>query len=205
MKKSSDPRVADEPPVRVSQLDLRPEPVTYPDDGPASMWLRRIDNYLGLAEQAVLFAILVIVVLTASAHAILEKATHEGLWWSFDVIRGGTFSLAMIAAAYATQQQRHLAMDLISRKLSPRNRILLAAVLEAFTIAICVVLAQSGLHNVDATGTETGRHVLDASTIASFLPLGAALIAVHALLHLAIDIDYLVRGKLLPERMRSAH
>ncbi len=196
-----------EAPKRASatSIEVLAPPLTYPDDGPTSLWLRRIDNYLGTAEQAVLFAILVIVVLTASTHAILEKATHQGLWWSFDVIRGGTFSMAMIGAAYATQQQRHLAMDLISKKLLPRNRLVLASILEIFTIVVCVMLARSGLHQVDAYGTETGRHLIDAKNLVMFLPIGAALIAIHAAIHLLIHIDYLVRGKLPPERMRTGH
>jgi len=215
VSKEAVPQAADIPPTR--QHDAPPkrpsaaaieglagEP-TYPDDGTISMWLRRFDTYLGIGEQVVLFAILVIVVLTASAHAILEKATHEGLWWSFDVIRGGTFSIAMIGAAYTTHHQRHLAMDLISRKLSHRNRLVLAAILEVFTIAVCIMLARSGWHQVEAYGQETGRHLIDAHILVTFLPIGALLIAIHAGLHLLIHIDYLARGKTPPERMRSAH
>jgi TRAP-type C4-dicarboxylate transport system permease small subunit len=195
-----------QPPVRKSMLELTTQPeVAYPDDGATSGKLRMIDRYLGIGEQGVLFGILAIIVLTGSAHAIIEKATHKGLWWSFDVIRGGTFAIAMIGAAYATQQMRHLAMDLVSRKLPPVYRLILSAVLELFTIGICVLLAKSGLHQVDAVGKETGRHLFEASTIASCLPLGAALISVHAALHLVIDIDYLIRGKTMPERMRSGH
>ena len=37
------------------------------------------------------------------------------------------------------------------------------------------------------------------------LPLGAGLIIFHTALHLVIDADYLARGKLPPERARSAH
>ncbi len=195
-----------QPGTRPSQTSMESlTPVTYPDDGPASKWLRKVDHLLGIAEQGVLFAILVIVVLTASTHAIKEKLTHQGLWWSFDVIRGGTFTIAMVGAAYATQQQRHLAMDLISRKLPPRARLMLAAVIEIFTIVVCIMLMRSGYHQVAAYGTETGRHLIDAKTLVMFLPIGAALISVHAFLHLLIHLDYLVRGKTPPERMRSAH
>ncbi|MBA3819716.1 MAG: TRAP transporter small permease, partial [Deltaproteobacteria bacterium] len=196
------------PKLRPSQTALEGVtslPISYPDDGPTSSGLRKIDSMLGLAEQGVLFAILIAIVVTASTHAILEKAVHEGLWFAEDIIRGGTFSIAMIGAAFATQQQRHLAMDLLSRKFSPRGRLVLAVVLELFTIFICLIVVRSGLHQLDATSNWTGRHLFHVSTIVQFLPLGAGLIIVHAFLHLAIDIDYLVRGKLPPERARSAH
>jgi C4-dicarboxylate transporter, DctQ subunit len=195
-----------EPPERpsASLLDLAAPP-TYPDDGPVSGMLRTVDKYLGVGEQGLLFATLAVVVLVASAHAIIEKATEHGLWWSYDVIRAGTFTVAMIGAAFATHQMRHLAMDLISRRLPPRARLALAAVLEAFTIAIAILLVYSGLHQVGTAGEETGRHLLPSKHVAKFLPLGAGLIAVHAALHLLIDIDYLRRGKLMPERARSGH
>ena len=192
--------------VRPSQslLDIAAPP-TYPDDGPVSGLLRTIDRYLGIGEQGLLFATLSAVVLVAVAHALLDKISGNGLWWSYDVIRGGTFTVAMIGAAFATHQQRHLAMDLISRRLPPRARLVLAAVLEAFTIAIALLLVKSGLHQVTSAGDETGRHLLESKHVAKFLPLGAGLIAVHAALHLFIDIDYLRRGKVMPERARSGH
>jgi hypothetical protein len=37
------------------------------------------------------------------------------------------------------------------------------------------------------------------------IPIGAALIIFHSLVHAAIDAEYLVRNKLPPERARSGH
>lgn len=188
-----------------SSMDQLAQPTTFPDDGPVSGGVRKLDHYLGIAEQGVLFGILVVVVLVASTHAIKEKLTHLGLWWSADVIRGGTFTLAMIGAAYATQQQRHLAMDLLSKKIPPRYRLLLASAIEVFTIAICVMLAYSGYRQIAAVGVETGEHLIQAHHIVTFLPIGAGLIALHAFLHLIIHLDYFARGKIPPERARSGH
>jgi TRAP-type C4-dicarboxylate transport system permease small subunit len=188
-----------------TSMDQLAQPTVFPDDGPLSAGIRKFDHYLGIAEQAMLFGILVIVVLVASTHAIKEKITHLGLWWSADVIRGGTFTLAMVGAAYATQQQRHLAMDLISKKISPRYRLLLASAIEIFTIVICAMLMYSGYHQLGAVGVETGEHLIQAKQIVVFLPVGAALIALHAFLHLIIHLDYFARGKVPPERARSGH
>lgn len=193
---------AQQVPAPVDQLA---QPTTFPDDGAVSANIRKIDNLLGLVEQGAMFAILMAVVLVASIHAIKEKVTHLGLWWSFDVIRGGTFSIAMIGAAYATQQQRHLAMDLISKKITPRYRLLLASAIEIFTIAVCAMLVYSGWRQIDATGHETGQHLFTARHIVVFLPIGAGLVAFHSFLHLIIHLDYFARGKIPPERVRSAH
>ncbi len=84
--------------------------------------MRVVDNTLGRIEQGLLFALLAAVVLTAASAALSDKlfGHHLGRWW-FTVVRGGTFTIAMFAAAFATHQQRHLAMDLVSRRLTPRS------------------------------------------------------------------------------------
>jgi TRAP-type C4-dicarboxylate transport system permease small subunit len=186
-------------------------PAGFPDDGALSANLRRIDHYVGLIEQGVLVALLAIVVLVASGSALSEKITgHQfGRWW-YTTVRAGTFSIAMFGAVFATHQQRHLAMDLVSRRLPPRGRLVLGILLELLTIAIAALFFQSGFHQRDTVGSsgETlslfGMHLTDKDVVTA-IPIGAALIILHCLLHAAIEIDYLVRGKLLPERARSGH
>lgn len=178
----------------------------FPDDGPAARWLRGVDRALGTAEQAVLFVLLGTVVVTAAAAALSDRVLHISLgrWW-FDIVRGGTFSVAMIGAVFASHQQRHLAMDLVSRRLPPRGRLFLRVVLALLTMFVATLLVRSGLHQLDSVGGESGDHLISTHTIVTFLPVGATLIILHTLLHMVIDIDYLARGKTPPERMRSGH
>lgn len=194
-----------EPPPRDSHLSLDNLQLKFPDDGPVSRGVRTLDDVLGRIEQAVLFALLAAVVLVAASAALSDKLFHHqfGRWW-FTIVRGGTFSIAMFGAVFATHQQRHLAMDLISRKIPPRARLVLGMVLKLFTIAIAALLFQSGLHQRDTVGGIAEEIVSD-KTVVTALPIGAAMIILHSLLHLGIDIEYLVRGKLLPERARSGH
>lgn len=195
-----------EPPVRPSKLKIEVEPATFPDDGPISRFVRIVDNTLGRIEQALLFALLAAVVLTAASAAISDKVLghHMGRWW-FTVVRGGTFTIAMFGAVFATHQQRHLAMDLISRRLTPRGRLLLGVLLKLFTIAIAAMLFRSGLHQRDHVGSGGGDVFVSDKTIVTMLPIGAALIILHSFLHIVIDADYLARRKLPPEKARSAH
>jgi TRAP-type C4-dicarboxylate transport system permease small subunit len=180
--------------------------VSYPDDGPVSSWLRHADRTLGVIEQAVLFLLLSAVVLTAAAAALSDRVLGHSLgrWW-FDIVRGGTFSIAMIGAVFASHQQRHLSMDLVSRRLPPRGRLVLRVILALFTIMIAALLVRAGSHLVNTVGGESGDHLISTHTIVTFLPIGAVLIIVHTILHMAIDIDYLARRKTPPERMRSGH
>jgi TRAP-type C4-dicarboxylate transport system permease small subunit len=177
----------------------------FPDDDAVAYGTRAADRALGLIEQAFLFVLLIIIVCVASTAALSDKFAghHIGRWW-FTVVRGGTFTIALIGAVFATHQQRHLAMDLVSRRLSPRGRLILGVLLKLFTIGISLLLFRSGLHQRDTIGGNGDEFVSD-QTIVTALPLAAVLIIVHSVLHLVIDRDYLARGKRPPERARSGH
>jgi len=178
----------------------------FPDDGPVSSWLRKADHALGVAEQAMLFILLGAVVLTAASAALSDRllGVRLGRWW-FDIVRGGTFSVAMIGAVFASHQQRHLSMDLVSRRLPPRGRLVLRVILALFTVFVAALLVRSGLHQLDTVGEESGEHLISTHAIVTFLPVGAGLIIVHTLLHMVIDLDYLARKKTPPAQMRSGH
>jgi TRAP-type C4-dicarboxylate transport system permease small subunit len=200
------------PTSRDSQLSMDSIPAGFPDDGSVSGIVRTIDKHLGNVELGLLLAIFATVVLVASLSALSEHIAHHqiGLWWNW-VVRKGTFAIAMLGAAYATQQQRLLAMDLISRKLSPRGRLVLGLALKLFTVALAGVLAYIGMYMHEHADHQAGPRldltvfVLTEKDSLLVIPIGAALICVHSLFQAVIEADYLARGKQLPERARSGH
>ncbi len=186
-------------------LDLN-APLTYPDDAGLAIGIRKIDHYIGVCEQVVLVAMLATVVLTAATHAILDRLFHIQLDFKEEVVRAGTFAIAIIGTVFATQQARHLAMDLISRRLSPRNRLVLKIMLALFTAFIVVLLTHAGFHTIEIEKTMQQHSKMFSSVmIAWIIPIGGFLMLAHLFLHTVIDIDYLVRGKTPPERVRSGH
>jgi TRAP-type C4-dicarboxylate transport system permease small subunit len=181
-------------------------PLSFPDDGPFARQLRKLDHYVGAAEQAVLFGLLAVVVLSGAFQGLAGKLAGRSYPWTYELVRTGVLSIAMIGAAFASHQQRHLAMDLISRRLPPRGRLMLRMFLGLVTIFVVVVLLRSAWHLFQqVAGEHHGNSVLPAWLAPATLPLGCGLITFHTMLHLVIDADYLARGKLPPERARSAH
>jgi TRAP-type C4-dicarboxylate transport system permease small subunit len=207
-KESRGPNPAIDPSPSVAELATASTASTsaFPDDGPIAGWLRRADHGLGVAEQAVLVLLLTAVVVTAATAALSDRVlgVRLGRWW-FDIVRGGTFSIAMIGAVFASHQQRHLAMDLVSRRLPPRGRPMLRVMLALFTVLVAALLVRSGLHQLDTVGDERGEHLISTHAIVMFMPIGAVLIIAHTVLHMVIDVEYLVRRRLPPERARSGH
>jgi TRAP-type C4-dicarboxylate transport system permease small subunit len=179
--------------------------LAYPDDGPISHVVRQIDGWLGRVEQAVLVALLAAVVLTAAGHVLLDRLAGYPLTFKDDVIRGGTFAIAMLGAAFASHQARHLSMDLVSRRLSPRTRLFLKVILALFVIAIVLVFVRSGFRLIEKERALKSAHLISSVALAYLIPIGGGLIIIHTVLHTIIDLDYIARRKTPPERMRSAH
>jgi TRAP-type C4-dicarboxylate transport system permease small subunit len=194
-----------EPPVRPSAAVLDPGPQNYPDDSPLSAKVRRLDHLVGVAEQITLFSLLAMIVLVATVQAFATKIFSHSFLWSFDVVRAGTFAIAMLGAAFASHHISHLSMDIVSRRLSPRNRLALRVVLGLFTVFATYLLLQSGLHLRSQVATEGGTHTIPPHLIAALIPLGSAMIIFHTVMRTVIDIDYLRRGKLPPEKAMSGH
>jgi TRAP-type C4-dicarboxylate transport system permease small subunit len=186
-------------------VSLDAAPVTYPDDTAMTAKLRAIDAVIGLGEQIVLVGLLLLIAGVGAAQAIANKAADHSFPWSFDVIRGGTFAIAMIAGAYASQQGSHISMDIMTRRLPARRKLVMRAALAAVTIFATLLLVSVGLDMYQRFKSEGGDHTIPAHWTAAMIPLGGGLIIVHTLIRMVIDVDYLRRGKLPPERAPSAH
>jgi hypothetical protein len=89
--------------------------------------------------------------------------------------------------------------------------LLLGIALKLFTMALAGVLVYIGLYMHDHADHHAGPKldlslfVLSEKDALCVIPIGGALIVLHSLLQAVIEVDYLVRGKLLPERARSGH
>ena len=196
----------DHPAVRVSEADLH-APLTYPDDGPFAKTVRQLDTYLAKVEQVALLAIFAAVVLMGAGHALLEKLAHYNVPYKDDVMRTGTFAIALLGAAFATHQLKHLSMDLVSRRFSARHRLVLRVVLTVFMIGVLLLAIRAGLHYIEqekTTPTQPGK-LFSTVQVAWIFPIATVLIMIHAAVSIALDVDYLRRGKTPPERMRSGH
>lgn len=195
-----------EDPAVPAPIDLH-APMTYPDDGPFSALVRKIDNAIGKGEQIVLVFILLMIVIFGASHALLDKIAHIHVPYKDDVIKTGTFAIAMLGGAFASHQMKHLSMDLLSRRFSQRNRLFLRIVLSLFVIFVLVLLIKSGLANIENEKqfNQGGDFLISRVKVAWLIPIGAGLMIVHALLHILIDVDYIKRNVVPPERMRSGH
>ncbi|HTJ45168.1 MAG TPA: TRAP transporter small permease [Kofleriaceae bacterium] len=202
----ADERLAHEPEAALAAAVLDPghaPPLDYPDDDDFVRFLRKGDRVVGLGEQIALFGLLAAMVIVACIEAVAEQM-HSGFLWSFDIVRDATFAIAMLGAAFATYQQRNLSMDLVSRRLGHKARMFLRIFLACITIFASSLFLYAGWLLRAKVVEEPNISTLEKLTV-TMIPLGASLIIFHSLVQIAIEADYLSRGKLSPERERMGH
>lgn len=210
-------RLAHQPEAAIAASVLDPghaPPIAYPDDDGLVRGLRKADRWVGIGEQVVLFWLLAQMVIIACVEAVAERM-HSGFLWSFLIVRDSTFAIAMVGAAFATYQQRNLSMDLVSRRLGHKARMYLRLFLGCITVFASSLFLYAGwlLRSkvVDEPNIATLHLKFLHLTIpienltVSLIPIGASLVIFHTLVQMAIEVDYLSRGKLTPERERMGH
>jgi TRAP-type transport system small permease protein len=184
-------------PAGMSQVDGAKEGGAAP---PGVAGLIKLDRALGAVEQVLLVVglatLMVISVWQLVAGLVLGK--HET--WPYELIRYAVFFIAMAGAALAAQRSQMMTMDAVTRLLPPRTRVALRVVLSLAVLAACVLLIKGGLDVRERTASLTEDYDIVSPGLGMLpLPVGAALIGIHTLLHALVDLLYLVRGQVPPE------
>lgn len=171
-----------------------------------AMVLARVDALLGKLELAVVSASLVLLVSVAVYQFIAVSLLHQRADWTDELIRYSVFFTAMSAAALAAQQKKMMAIDVVPRLLSVRTRAYSRILIALFVAFACYLLFRGGMMNRDEMAKlQETYHFIDPTVGVLALPIGAALIGVHFLIHAVIDITYLAKGRTPPEPRPAVH
>jgi TRAP-type C4-dicarboxylate transport system permease small subunit len=177
-----------------------------PDEPAAARALRRIDGALGLVEVGLLILFLAILIGTAVYQVIADQLLGNRETWPYELIRYGVFAVAMSGGALAAQRQGMFNMDLVTRKFGPRLRSILRIATAVLVAALCFQVVRSGLDL--RSGQEQlieAYELISPARAYGLLVAGFSLIALHFLLHGAIEVIYLAGGRLPPEPPHGGH
>ncbi|MFQ5893692.1 MAG: TRAP transporter small permease [Nitrospinota bacterium] len=105
--------------------------------------LQRLDDWLAAIEGWSLIGLVSLMVVLAFAQVVLRNFLRLGLPWADIVLRHMVLWAGFLGASLATQQGRHIAIDVVSRFLPPTARRWMAAALNAAACAIAVLLARA--------------------------------------------------------------
>jgi len=105
---------------------------------------------LGCLLENIFLSTLLAGIIALAASQILLRWTGAGSFvWGDEAIRLMVLWIAMVAGIASARDDRHIAIDVLSRFLSPRGKSIAAVFVNLFTASVCLVLAWYGWRMVE--------------------------------------------------------
>lgn len=106
--------------------------------------IRSISNALSFLERTLIVLLLATMVVLAFLQVILRNMFSTGFFWADPFLRHAVLWIGFLGASLATQQEKHINIDLITRFVSPRLTNIVRIVTNAFAAAVCAFLCNAG-------------------------------------------------------------
>lgn len=128
------------------------------------MW-KRLDDGWANVEAALAIGMLLLMIVVAFAQAFLRNLTQEGFawangalaWldWADFILSKGTLWVAFLGASLAVHSEKHVAIDIMQRLVSPKVRMIMRALVGLAGFVICLFLTKAFWAAVAVNGAET--------------------------------------------------
>ncbi|MGI9343841.1 MAG: TRAP transporter small permease [Gammaproteobacteria bacterium] len=147
-------------------------------------FLTRADRAGQLIETTALVAVLTAMILLASAQIVMRNFFATGFAWADEALRLMVLWVAMLGAVAASRDNRHIAIDVMSRILPAGPRVVAALVVHVFTASVSFMLAWYSWQFVAESREFEDRLLNDlpAWWFQSILPVGFLLIGYRYLI-----------------------
>lgn len=106
--------------------------------------LKLISTWLSSAERWLIVMMLVVMVTLAFLQVILRNVFATGLFWADPFLRHMVLWIGFLGASLATQQERHINLDIVQRYLSPRVVNIIRVATNQFAGIVALLLANAG-------------------------------------------------------------
>ncbi|MBK9032442.1 MAG: TRAP transporter small permease [Myxococcales bacterium] len=173
--------------------------VAHEGEPPLARKLRMVDEGVGSGERVVIALLFAFLVAIGFYRTFADLIWNKRPLWAVEGIRVSVFAIAMLGAAFATHHKRNFSLDLVSRAFAPRGRAVLRVLLNLVALTAATLLLYGGWLVKKAISAEKHYELVPKWVIGWFIPIAAALIIVHLVLHTVIELAYLGRGQTAPE------
>lgn len=106
---------------------------------------KRLDKIIDRMEQRLLVTLLSLMILIAFSQIVLRNLFDTGLAWGDPLVRNLVLWVSFIGAALATKEGKHINIDVVSRWMPPRGKILVEAITGLFSSLICALMTFAAL------------------------------------------------------------
>ena len=152
--------------------------------------LRTINKLIHLLEGGLLVLTLGSMILLALSQIVLRNFFDSGIEWSEPLLRVMVMWLGLLGAIAATKQNNHISIDVISRLLPDKGKIVSAVISNLFSAAICATVSY---HATRFVMMEYEDGIMAFSNIPawiceSIIPVGFGLMALRFLINVGTSI-----------------
>ena len=180
--------------------DAAPAP---PEPGVVAI-LRKVDRAIARLEEVVLALFLAVLIVVGAYGAYKRNLAPPSPYWSDEIIRYAVFFVGLTGAALAAQSERLFNIDMFTRILGTRGKLVLKILQAVFTIGVCWLFFTSSLVLRTSLIGEEGE-ILAPTTGVLALPIAMTLISLHMFIHILIAGYYLATGKTPPMMVSGGH
>ncbi|RCK76530.1 MAG: TRAP-type C4-dicarboxylate transport system, small permease component [Ignavibacteriae bacterium] len=103
-------------------------------------FLSRISKYIAYGEKAILILILSMMVLLSSLQVILRNIFSTGILWLDPLLRHLVLWIAFLGASIATQNDKHINIDILSRFLPTKHKHITKFITHIFSAIVVTLL-----------------------------------------------------------------
>lgn len=151
-------------------------------------FIKAFSKALSLIEGSLVVVMLGVMVLLAFTQVILRNVFSTGFLWADPFLRHMVLWMGFLGASLATQQEKHINIDLFTRFLSPRVTNIFRIVTNLFAGGVCYFLASAGYTFVQSemasndTLLTIGQMAFPAWWFQLIIPIGFGLMAFRFLI-----------------------
>jgi len=107
-------------------------------------FINAVSNALSWIERSLLVLMLAVITLLAFLQVILRNVFSEGILWADPLLRHMVLWMGFLGASLATQKEKHITIDLMTRFFRPPLTHLIRIATNLFASGVCWFLSQAG-------------------------------------------------------------
>ena len=156
--------------------------------------LQRLGSFYERLEEILLVSLVILMLSLGFLQILFRNLISIGIVWIDPLVGHLVLWIALLGASLATRENRHIAIDLLSERLSPAQYSRIQGAVQLFSALVCLLLVHPGLRFVQ-------NDYVAGTTLAFGIPLWFSQMIMPAMM-LVMGVRFLHQGlkKFFPER-----
>ena len=153
---------------------------------PPSRSVKTLGSFYERLEEILLVSLVVLMVSLGFLQILFRNFISVGIVWIDSLVRHLVLWIALLGASIATRENRHIAIDVISGRLSPGHYSRIQGAVQLFSALVCLLLVYPAVRFVQ-------NDYVAGKTLAFGIPLWLSQAVMPAMM-LVMGVRFLLRG-----------